>query len=632
MRIAMYLINRRKRAHSGFLRMIAGINGAIDLASIMVGVIVIGIIAGVIAATVFAVIPWAQDNAAKQSLDAVKTAQDAYIGLNTSALGDSPIKTAAFIKSDATTGVQYADGLTLVAQNLLQKSTTLTVNVGSTKDCYIAQSLSATGNAFYASNANLTITEVKPGGAAPNFPGCDATVPVAPTGGGGNQTPPAGGGAAGLLMTAVHGNADIGYAVISGYGSATADQITALGAPTKQDNQGDNEWQPADGSTIAMSYLDGSDYKPFYTGTEDVDAGTDMQAYVNPGANQTFSTFSDYNVDSSLNDDFANVLADGGSMTFTPAGSTTQVTVLLDPASGTSTTSTPTFPDTGTHIAENTGDVAAGNYPVADVFDTSGNLFIVDSGIGMVREVKPDGTNIIFAGSAPADKEIYGHGTDAEFNTPNSITIDSSNNLYVGTADAIVKVTPSGVTSFFANATWAVGLTTAPDGTMYYLGIGASSLVQVNTDATEKVLVRDQFSWGDVAAGIDKPDVTGLVADGSGHLYLSTEYEQSWVGSVDRYTVATGVLSRIASFPVTTTDPSAGTEVAGIAIGSSGDLFVSVQNDRHLEKVTPAGVVSHAVSASGSAFTISPNSAGLAINSAGKFAVTYPNTDEVQVR
>jgi len=56
--------------------------GAIDLASIMVGIIVIGLIGGVIAATVFAVIPWAQDNAAKQQLDSVVAAQSAYIGLS----------------------------------------------------------------------------------------------------------------------------------------------------------------------------------------------------------------------------------------------------------------------------------------------------------------------------------------------------------------------------------------------------------------------------------------------------------------------------------------------------------------------------------------------------------------------
>ena len=63
--------------------------GAIDLASIMVGIIVIGLIGGVIAATVFAVIPWAQDNAAKQQLDSVASAESAYIGLSTQGGSDS---------------------------------------------------------------------------------------------------------------------------------------------------------------------------------------------------------------------------------------------------------------------------------------------------------------------------------------------------------------------------------------------------------------------------------------------------------------------------------------------------------------------------------------------------------------
>jgi len=55
---------------------------AIDLASIMVGIIVIGLIGGVIAATVFAVIPWSQDKAAKQQLESIHTAENALYGLS----------------------------------------------------------------------------------------------------------------------------------------------------------------------------------------------------------------------------------------------------------------------------------------------------------------------------------------------------------------------------------------------------------------------------------------------------------------------------------------------------------------------------------------------------------------------
>lgn len=58
--------------------------GAIDLASIMVGIIVIGLIGGVISATIFVVIPWAQDHAAKEQLVAVSSAQNAHAGLSAS--------------------------------------------------------------------------------------------------------------------------------------------------------------------------------------------------------------------------------------------------------------------------------------------------------------------------------------------------------------------------------------------------------------------------------------------------------------------------------------------------------------------------------------------------------------------
>lgn len=87
-------------------------DGAIDLASIMVGVIVVGLIGGVVAATVFAVIPWSQDNAAKQQLDSIASAQSAYKGLSSSdSLPDTLSKNS------------YADSYELNAANLLSKGT-----------------------------------------------------------------------------------------------------------------------------------------------------------------------------------------------------------------------------------------------------------------------------------------------------------------------------------------------------------------------------------------------------------------------------------------------------------------------------------------------------------------------------
>jgi len=66
--------------------------GALDLGSIMVGVVVLGILSAIVSATIFAVIPWAQDGAAKAQLNALVKAQETNAalknGVYTADLGD----------------------------------------------------------------------------------------------------------------------------------------------------------------------------------------------------------------------------------------------------------------------------------------------------------------------------------------------------------------------------------------------------------------------------------------------------------------------------------------------------------------------------------------------------------------
>ena len=109
--------------------------GAIDLASIMVGILAIGLIGGVIAATVFAVIPWTQDNAAKQQLDAVVAAQSAYKGLSS---GVPP----AVPQGHAVNS--YADSVALMEAGMLQSSDNY---------CVIKMNEGASYRAFAKSNS-----------------------------------------------------------------------------------------------------------------------------------------------------------------------------------------------------------------------------------------------------------------------------------------------------------------------------------------------------------------------------------------------------------------------------------------------------------------------------------------------
>jgi type II secretory pathway pseudopilin PulG len=110
---------------------------AIDLASIMVGVIVIGLIGGVIAATVFSVIPWAQDSAAKQQLDSVVSAESANVGLN------------GHYSSVLTDLYNAADAKTFITSD--------------EKTCYLAVQKSASGNYFYNTNNRTAPTKINAG-------------------------------------------------------------------------------------------------------------------------------------------------------------------------------------------------------------------------------------------------------------------------------------------------------------------------------------------------------------------------------------------------------------------------------------------------------------------------------------
>jgi type II secretory pathway pseudopilin PulG len=142
-------------------------DGAIDLASIMVGIIVIGLIGAIIAATIFAVIPWAQDNAAKQQLDSVKSAEDAYRGL-------------AEDKGESKYGnnVQLADpnenGDKSDALLDIDKSRVFITTTPAPHPTYTATIKSASGKTFTMTNGGKP-TEVKDDGGQPSTPPAGAS-------------------------------------------------------------------------------------------------------------------------------------------------------------------------------------------------------------------------------------------------------------------------------------------------------------------------------------------------------------------------------------------------------------------------------------------------------------------------
>ena len=148
-------------------RLLSSSKAALDLTSVMVGVIVIGLIGGVIATTLFVVVPWAQDNAAKASLQAIATAQSTYAGFQASEQSGTGSITNITPTVDVRTELEgiYTDYDTLVAEGLLASGTDtpLCSEAEDRASHWTASVISASGRSFYLTDTLKDPVEVADG-------------------------------------------------------------------------------------------------------------------------------------------------------------------------------------------------------------------------------------------------------------------------------------------------------------------------------------------------------------------------------------------------------------------------------------------------------------------------------------
>ncbi|MDC1142129.1 hypothetical protein OAU50_03485 [Planctomycetota bacterium] len=113
--------------------------------------------------------------------------------------------------------------------------------------------------------------------------------------------------------------------------------------------------------------------------------------------------------------------------------------------------------------ADGIGAAARFTSPFGVAADTSGNVYVADTGNNVIRKIAPGGVVSTLAGTAGASGSADGTGAAARFASPFRISVDSSGNLYVADKDnhTIRKIDPAGVVSTLAGT---AGLAGSADG------------------------------------------------------------------------------------------------------------------------------------------------------------------------
>jgi predicted Zn-dependent protease len=113
--------------------------------------------------------------------------------------------------------------------------------------------------------------------------------------------------------------------------------------------------------------------------------------------------------------------------------------------------------------ADGTGTGALFNNPGGLAVDASGNIYLADTGNSAVRKITPAGVVRLLAGLPGVAGLKDGSGSDAWFNQPKDVTVDSSGSVYVAdTGNATIrKVSAAGVVTTLA-LTQGAAVTTTP--------------------------------------------------------------------------------------------------------------------------------------------------------------------------
>jgi sugar lactone lactonase YvrE len=306
------------------------------------------------------------------------------------------------------------------------------------------------------------------------------------------------------------------------------------------------------------------------------------------------------------------------------------------------------------------GGAAKFNNPAGLGIDSAGNLYLADYGNSTVRKITSGGAVTTLAGLAAQTGTSDGQGSAARFNHPSAVALDGAGNIYViDTSNQTVrKVSAGGNVSTLAGTPgvggradgagaaasffYPGGIAATGSGTVYVADTGNHALRVVTPSGAVATLAGSAGLAGSTdgtgsAALFNYPD--GVAVDSSGNLYIADHGNDTI-----RKLTAGGVATTVAGAAGLSGSADGGGGAArfngptGVAVDPSGNLYVADAGNSTIRKITAAGAVSTLAGLAGVAGNSDGAGAaarfnapqGIAVDSAGNVYVADTNNSTIR--
>jgi len=260
--------------------------------------------------------------------------------------------------------------------------------------------------------------------------------------------------------------------------------------------------------------------------------------------------------------------------------------------------------------ADGIGEAARFAQPYDVACDLSGNLYVADTANHTVRKITPAGVVTTLAGLAGVSGFADGTGTAARFAAPQSIAVDAAGNVLVAelTNGTIRRISPDGTVTTLVHLPSVLSyspvlpvlpgyvvdtygptndIAVATDGSVYAADTFGNRILKIAPDGAIAAIAGSADSWrgsdtDGTGSGASFCHPRGLALDSTGDIYVADTGNDAI-----RKVTSAGVVSTI---PVHDSSNDSFTGPKSLSLDSMGNLYVVFASS--VWRLTPAGAVS----------------------------------------